>query len=305
VTDLEFRNVLGRGRVLALLLTLLLTTLVVPARAEATATRRPHATSHLRRHRARPHAAAPLRRHQRATRRRHAGAAFRRHRTAILRPHVATLVPDPPLVSGRSAGRRHLLTARPATAPAPRMARSRRGRHRAAAARHRSSRTARHRAGHRARSARPASLARRARFDLPRSVPIARRYEPTLTFSAATGSGAASRSPAIAHPRHRFDPHGAARRPITDSRRKPERVVDASALTVSVTISPPESSFLPPGGGEGFATGAGGASAGATGTAVLALAGLALVVTLLLGLLSVDVLPWQSAIPTLRLERPG
>lgn len=87
--------------------------------------------------------------------------------------------------------------------------------------------------------------------------------------------------------------------------RKREDAAGASTVTMAATVSPPESGSLPPGGSEGFAAGAGGASPGASASAVLALAGMALLAALLPGLLSVDVSPWRSAVPTLELERPG
>lgn len=300
--DLEFRNLLGHGRVWALVLTLVATALIVPARAEAS--RRsggapPHAAMAQVRHHAtaprRPHATAHSRRHARAHLRRHTTAPLRPHATAALRPHVAALVPDtPPPVSGGAAATR-IRGAQHRASPATR--------HRGArAVRHRASRAARHRGS----PAGPESLARPVGLDRPRPALIVRRYEPPLTFSPAAGSGGAPRSAAHSHPWHRVDTHvTAGRRPIIGPRREREAVALASFVVAMATIISPESSSLPPGGAEGFATGAGGASPGAVASAVLALAGVALLTALLPGLLPLDVLPWRSAVLTLGLERPG
>lgn len=299
--DLDFRKLLGHGRVWVLVLTLVVAVTVAPARAEA--------SSH--RGGARPHAARVLPR-------RHASARLRPH--ARLRPrlrrHASALVPDaPPRVSG-GRGRAvrvrpdHAITATPAAARRSHAVGTRGEQHRASpaarhrlapGARHRPAQAARHRASHAHRSsrARPIGLHRH-----PGALIVA-RYEPSLTFSPAAGPGGAPRSAAHAHSRHRGGADvSTGRRRIIGPRLERKRAVIASAVAVMATISPPASSSLPPGGAEGFATGAGGASAGATASAVLALASVALLAALLPGLLALDVLPWRSAVLILRLERP-
>lgn len=79
----------------------------------------------------------------------------------------------------------------------------------------------------------------------------------------------------------------------------------APAATAVEPISPSTPAALPPGGTGGAGAGAGAGPAGAAAVALLVLAGVALLRSILPGLMTLDLLPWRSAVPALPPERPG
>jgi hypothetical protein len=79
----------------------------------------------------------------------------------------------------------------------------------------------------------------------------------------------------------------------------------AAAATAVEPVSPSAPASLPPGGTGGVGAGAGAGPAGAAAVALLVLAGVTLLRSLLPGLMTLDLLPWRSAVPALPPERPG
>jgi hypothetical protein len=75
-------------------------------------------------------------------------------------------------------------------------------------------------------------------------------------------------------------------------------------VAAAVDGAPPGTAFVPPGGTEGASSGGVGAAGGATAV-LLGVAALWLLRSLLPGLLTLDLFPWQSALRAMRLERPG
>jgi len=77
----------------------------------------------------------------------------------------------------------------------------------------------------------------------------------------------------------------------------------AAAATAVEPVSPSVPASLPPAGAGVAGPGAG--PAGAAAVALLVLAGIGLLRSILPGLMSLDLLPWRSAVLALQLERPG
>ncbi len=81
--------------------------------------------------------------------------------------------------------------------------------------------------------------------------------------------------------------------------------ITTAAAAAIAPVSPSVPASLPPGGTGGAGAGAGAGPAGASALALLVLGGVALLRSILPGLMTLDLLPWRSAVVGLQLERPG
>ena len=97
---------------------------------------------------------------------------------------------------------------------------------------------------------------------------------------------------------------GASRR-IAAPHRGHQPSTTASAAGAIAPVSPSVPASLPPGGAGSAGAGAGSGPAGAAAVALLALAAVALLRTLLPGLMTLDLLPWRSAVLASPPDRPG
>jgi DNA polymerase III subunit gamma/tau len=155
------------------------------------------------------------------------------------------------------------------------------------------------------RRARPSGQLSAAHRSLGRGVAVV-APRPIEIISAAREPVAAGGWPRLART-HRVAPAPVVVAAPHRAHRQSSGVTAASTTAASAIapVSPPVPASLPPGGTGGAGAGAGAGPAGAAALALLVLAGIALLRSILPGLMTLDLLPWRSAVVGMQLERPG